>query len=384
MIPLAIPDLTGHESSYLQECITSTFVSSTGPFVNRFETLVAQAAGSAGAVALSSGTTGLHAALTAVGVGHGDLVILPSFTFIASANAIAHCGALPWLIDIDPERWTLDPELLAETLTREAVRSSSGQLIHRATGYRIAAIMPVHTLGLPATMGPLVQLGKEYGIPVIADGAAALGAQLNGQPVGHLGADLTVFSFNGNKTVTCGGGGAIVGQDRTLLDLVRHLTTTARCGENYDHDRVGFNYRMTNLQAAVGCAQMERLDHFVTAKRRIRARYDQELGSLPGWQTFPNPADSSSACWFSGGLIDGATEANMERMLSGLRAAGIGARPFWKPMHLQQPYRHAPCSRQTVTDSIAGRILTLPCSTNLTLADQDYVIGVVRSLLLDR
>ncbi|MBF0125285.1 MAG: aminotransferase class I/II-fold pyridoxal phosphate-dependent enzyme [Magnetococcales bacterium] len=385
MIPLAVPDLTGNESNYLQECITTTFVSSTGPFVNRFEQMVAQAAGSLDAVALSSGTTGLHAALTAVGVGHGDLVVLPAFTFIASANAIAHCGAMPWLVDIDPQRWTLDPTLLAEMLATETETGrQSKQLIHRVTGRRVAAIMPVHTLGLPAAMAPLTELGQQYGLPVIADGAAALGAQLNGQPVGNLGAVLTVFSFNGNKTVTCGGGGAIVGHDRNLIALVRHLTTTARCGEEYDHDRVGFNYRMTNLQAAVGCAQMERLPSLVAAKQRIRQRYDQELSQLPSWQTFPSPADSSSACWFSGGLIDGISPPQMRQLLADLREAGIGARPFWKPMHWQQPYREAPRSEQTVADAVAPRILTLPCSVNLTESEQEYVIEVVRSLLSNR
>ncbi|MBF0157758.1 MAG: aminotransferase class I/II-fold pyridoxal phosphate-dependent enzyme, partial [Magnetococcales bacterium] len=312
MIPLAVPDLSGNEALYLQECIRSGFVSSVGPFVVRLEGMVATIAASAAAVATSSGTTGLHAALTAVGVGRDDLVIVPALTFIASANAVAHCGADPWLMEIDPVSWTLDADRLAETLESSAERretdgrggerdepgsskATQERVIHRQSGRRVAAIMPVHTLGAAADMEKIVAVAHSWGLPVVADGAAALGSLYRGKPLGKSGADLTVFSFNGNKTVTAGGGGAVAGDDLPLLALVKHLTTTARVGEDYDHDRVGFNYRMTNLQAAVGCAQLERLPALLAAKRRIRAEYDAVLSEIPGLSPFPDPA------WATGG-----------------------------------------------------------------------------------
>ncbi|GAB0058867.1 GDP-perosamine synthase [Candidatus Magnetaquicoccaceae bacterium FCR-1] len=383
-IPLAEPDLTGNEARYLAECVESTFVSSVGPFVERFESMVAEASGATGAVAVSSGTCGLHAALTAVGVRAGDLVILPSLTFIASANAVAHCGATPWILDVDPLSWNLDPALVETCLATETTMHADGRVIHRESGRRVAAILPVHTLGLAAEMAPIVAAAKARGLPVIADAAAALGARQHGRPVGALGADLSVFSFNGNKTVTCGGGGAIVGDDPRLLALVRHLTTTARVGADYDHDRVGFNYRMTNLQAAVGCAQMERLERFVAAKRRIRAAYDAAFAALSDRVApFPEPAGNAGACWFSGFVDRRADPDGVAGLRARLKAAGIDARPFWKPIHLQPPYREAPRTPQPVCEGLWWRVVTLPCATALPEADQQRVILAVRALLTD-
>lgn len=379
MIPLAVPNLAGREAEYLQECVATTFVSTVGPFVSRFETMVAEAAGCAHAVATSAGTTGLHAALVAVGVRHGELVVLPSLTFIASANAIAHCGAQPWLLDVDPASWTLDPALLARVLAEQTHRRDDGAVIHTASGRRVAAIMPVHTLGMPADMDPIVAAAHAHGLPVVADSAAALGATYDGRPVGRLGADLSVFSFNGNKTVTAGGGGAVAGDDAALCALVRHLTTTARVGSDYDHDHVGFNYRMTNLQAAVGCAQMENLDRFVARKRAIRAHYDAAFADLPGLAAFPAPDWAASACWFSGFVM---TQGDPAALRQALRADGIDARPFWKPMHLQAPYRDAPRTAQTVAESLWARVVTLPCSTGITAAELDIVVAAVRRAVL--
>ena len=288
MIPLAIPNLSGNESRYLQECIDTAFVSSVGPFVDRFEHAVAKAAGAAHAVATASGTSGLHAALVAVGVGRDDLVVLPSWTFIASANAIHQCGATPWLFDVSAESWTLDPDQLAQAIDGETERRD-GCVLHRPTGRRVAAIMPVHTLGLPADMDPIAKTAADTGLPIVADAAAALGARYRGAPIGLANADLSVFSFNGNKTATSGGGGAVTGADERLCAQLRHLTTTARCSADYRHDVAGFNYRMTNLQAAVGVAQLERIDALVAAKRRIARLYDAELAGLDGVSPFPQP-----------------------------------------------------------------------------------------------
>lgn len=379
MIPLSTPDLSGNEARYLQQCIEDGFVSTAGPFVPRFEEAVALASGARQAVAIASGTSALHVALAALGVKQGDLVVLPSYTFIASANAISHAGATPWLFDIAADSWTLDPRLLTEKLESETRRVGT-EIVHRLSGRRVSAILPVYALGLPADMEPVVAIARQYGLPVLADAAAALGATYMGRPIGRLGADLSMISFNGNKTVTSGGGGAVIGDDPELMGLVRHLSTTARTGLDYTHDRVGYNYRMTNIEAAVGLAQMERADDLVTAKRRIRAAYDSALSGLPGVGLFPAPAWAEGACWFSG--ITLAPPAPLpERLRQVLSESGIEGRPFWKPMHLQEPYRDAPRTEMPVSDDIWKRVLTLPCSTHLKPEEQQKVIDVLTEAL---
>ncbi len=376
MIPLAAPHLAGNEARYLQECVDTNFVSSVGPFVDRFETLVAERAGAAHAVATNSGTAGLHAALLAAGVSRDELVVVPAFTFIATANAVSHCGAVPWLLDVTPTDWTLDPEQLARAFERET-RRDGGSLVHAASGRRVAAVLPVHALGAPADMDPIVALARAQRVPVVADAAAALGSLYRGEPPGALGADLSVFSFNGNKTVTAGGGGAVVGADAALCDRVRHLTTTGRRGDDYTHDVVAFNSRMTNLQAAVGCAQLEQLDVLVAAKRRIAGRYDEALADAPGVSLFPRASWAQSACWMSGVRVGGVPEL-VERLVE----RGIGARTFWKPIHLQPPYREAPREPLPVSEAIWAEILALPCSAGLTPEDQETVIEALRGCLV--
>ncbi|MBF0109171.1 MAG: aminotransferase class I/II-fold pyridoxal phosphate-dependent enzyme [Magnetococcales bacterium] len=377
MIPLAVPNLAGNEAAYLKECIDSGFVSSVGPFVGRFEQMVAEASGAPFAVATASGTAGLHVALRALGVGPGDLVLVPSLTFIASANAVSYCGAEPWLVDVDANGWNIDPGLMEELLHRECdIRC--GRVRHKTTGKPVTAIMPVHILGEPAPMDRIVTLAHHFQIPVVADGAAALGARYQGKNVGDLGADVTVFSFNGNKTITCGGGGAVVGHDEALLRKVRHLSTTARLGEAYDHDQVGFNYRLTNLQAAVGCAQLERLDHLVARKRWIREFYARSLGDIEDVSLFPRSLDGRSAAWFSGIVLDRATPDRVQDLRLFLRQQGIEAKPFWKPLHLQDPYRKALASRQMVSEGLWYRIVVLPCSTTITDAQLEQVVTEVR------
>jgi perosamine synthetase len=378
-IPLAEPDLSGNEARYLQECIETTFVSSVGPFVDRFEDMVATATRAPAAVAVSSGTTGLHAALTAVGVGHGDLVILPAYTFIASTNAVSHCGAAPWLFDIDRASWTLDPEQLRTILETETEHIGD-HLIHRDSGRRVAAIMPIYAFGLPADMDAICETAATFGLPVVADAAAAIGATYKGRGVGDLGATLSVFSFNGNKTVTAGGGGVISG-DEFLIKTVRHITTTAKTGPGYTHDQIGFNYRMTNLQAAVGCAQMERLDELVGAKRGIHRKYVAQLGDIPGLATFPAPSWAEGACWISGVIAPSDQDADQIR--GALNAVGFSAQPFWKPMHLQAPYADALAAPLPVTENLWYKIIPLPNSTNLSADAQDLIISALRQIIRD-
>lgn len=378
MIPLAVPNLSGNEKKYLDNCIDTTFVSSVGEYVNKFEDMVAEATGSNFAVATSCGTNGLHVALTAVGVNANDLVIIPSFTFIATANAIHQCGAMPWMMEIEESKWCLNPDLLCSELKNSCVRSAKGLLIHKATGKRVAAIMPVYTLGNIPNMSLIKSVADEYGLPVVADAACAIGAEYANAPFGTL-TDLSVLSFNGNKTVTCGGGGAVVGCCKELLDHVRHLTTTARVWPDYDFDEPGFNYRMTNIQAAVGVAQMEKMILFVRRKKYIRKHYEMGLALLKdkGFGLFPTTEGSS--CWFSGIILPEGSNLNDTKKISlCLKEAGIDARPFWKPIHLQKPYANCPRTDMRYTDSLWQRILTLPCSTGIS---DDELIKVEKSLI---
>ncbi len=380
MIPLCVPDLSGNEARYLQECVDSTFVSSVGPFVTQFEGAVAAAAGVTAVTAVSSGTTGLHLALMTVGVAAGDLVILPSLTFIASANAIAHCGASPWLMDVSPDSWALDPDLFRAALESKT-EQRNGETFHTTTGRRVKAVLPVYVMGQPADMDPIVETARQFGLAVVADGAAALGATYKDRLMGDLGADLTVISFNGNKTVTAGGGGAVCGNDEAIVAQARHLGTTARCGTEYDHDRVGYNYRMTNLQAAVGCAQMERVDDLVARKRAISRRYTAAFADIPGIGFFPSPDWADSACWFSGITLNETRPPAVAAVVEELRSRGINGRPFWKPIHLQKPYLSTPCEALPVCDAVWRSILTLPCSTGLSEADQDRIIDALKEVL---
>lgn len=375
MIPLAVPNLAGKEREYLNECIDTTFVSTVGPFVSRFESMISQASGYAHTVATSAGTTGLHAALLAVGVEPGNLVIVPGLSFIATANAVAHAHAQPWLLDISADTWTLDPARLAEALAQETSPGDDGRPVHRASGKRVAAILPVYTLGVPADMDAISAIARQYGLPIVADGAAGLGATYKHRPLGQTGADLTMFSFNGNKTVTAGGGGAVSGNDEALVKLVRHLTTTARVGADYDHDRVGFNYRMTNLQAAVGCAQMELLDRFVAKKQAIARFYDEAFRDLPNTTPFPSPDYAESACWFSGFSLKSGDSTSLRLAL---REQGIDARPFWKPIHFQAPFANCPRGSLHVCEDVWQRIVTLPCSTGITDEELATVAQAVR------
>lgn len=379
MINLAIPNLTGNERKYLNECIDTTFVSSVGQFVTRLENMLCDATKSKYAVATSSGTTGLHLALIGVGVKRDELVIIPSFTFIATANAVAHCCATPWCMDVSEESWTLDPQILQNELESQTF-IENGNVIHTKTKKRVAAIMPVYTLGTPADMDKINAIAKKYKLPVVADAAAAIGSKYKGNDIGML-ADLTVMSFNGNKTITCGGGGMVVGNNKEIIDRIRHISTTARVGAEYDHDMVGYNYRMTNVQAAIGCAQMERADEFVEKKMYIREFYNRKFNDLKGISVFANPEWSKSACWFSGIVIDDENLPKVKKICEYLKSHEIESRTFWKPVHLQQPYLEAPRSEVTITESLWHKILTLPCSTNISDEDMERVCAEVLNIL---
>jgi len=377
MIPLAIPNLAGNEAAYLQECISSGFVSSVGPFVSRFEEMVAKSAGTPGAVSTSAGTTGLHLALVCAGVRPGDVVIAPSFTFIATANAISHCGATPWLFDISADDWCLDPSLVRQQLDEKTEAREGGRFL-KGSGRRVAALLPVYTLGLIPDMKVFQRLSQDYQLPLIADAAPTIGATRDGLRAG-CHADISVFSFNGNKTITSGGGGALVSHNAKTLALAKHLSSTARVGDAYTHDAVGFNYRMTNVEAAVGCAQMEQLESFVSAKKRIRKAYAEQLQDLPWVSFFPEQPDKGNVSWFSGLVLEGAAKESFPRLAAHLNQAGIQCRPFWMPVHLQAPYSVAPRTDMPVCSALWNRVVVLPSSTSLTEQELKFVADTVRA-----
>ena len=361
-------------------CIDTTYVSSVGEFVDRIEIMMSEICGTRYGVATSSGTTGLHLSLTGCGVKRDELVIIPTFTFIATANAIAHCGAVPWLIDISLDSWTLDPIQLEQELEKNTVWDAE-RLIHKKTGQRIAAVMPVYTLGNIPNMEKIKEIAERYHLPVIADAAAAIGAEYKGEKIGGL-ADLTVFSFNGNKTVTAGGGGMIIGNDEELMRKLKHLSTTARVSEEYDHDMVGFNYRMTNIQAAVGCAQLERVGEFVRKKREIRAFYEQSFSRIQNISLFPAPEGEKSACWLSGIVLKEGGTDEVRKLCQELEEMGIEGRGFWKPIHLQKPYQGSVKAQSLDNASnLWKRILVLPCSTNISHNELKYAADAVKTII---
>lgn len=305
------------------------------------------------------------------------MVCIPAFTFIATANAVVHCGAEPWLIDIDEKSWTMDPELLERELAEKAYEKD-GKLFHRGSGKRIAAVMPVYTMGMPADMDRIRDVTDKYHLPLVADAAAAIGAKYKGRNIGNL-ADATVFSFNGNKTITCGGGGAIVGDNERIIERAKHIATTARVGQDYDHDMVGYNYRMTNLQAAVGCAQIERLEEFVIKKHYISDYYKEHLKGIPGIAFFPETDWGESVCWFTGLVLD--DTRNVREVCDRLADKEIQTKPFWKPVYMQKPYLHVEKSDMDVTEKIWRHILTLPVSTCLTEKQLESVVMAVKEIL---
>jgi len=374
-IALSEPLLAGNEAAYLQDCVDTNWVSSAGPYVERFERAVAATAGGGEAVATASGTAALHLALLVAGVRPGDLVLTSTLTFIASANAIAHAGADPVLVDAEPATWQMDPARVAAYLDRDCDAGAEGP-VERASGRRVAALMPVHILGHPVDMDPLLETARRHGLLVIEDATESLGADYKGRPVGSLG-DIACFSFNSNKLVTCGGGGMIVTGNRDWAARARHLSTQAKDDPvESTHDAVGYNYRMTSLQAAVGCAQMERFDELRAARRRIAATYRDAFADVAGLSFMPSADWADPVFWLSTVLIDADACGHDRRELHArLRETGIQTRPLWQPLHRGVVYGEAHRLGGEVAESIQDKALSLPSSCGLSAEAQARVIA---------
>jgi perosamine synthetase len=373
-IPSAEPFFGGNEGRYLQECLDSGWVSSAGPQVERFERAVAARTGSAHAVATQNGTAALHVALLACGVGPGDEVLLPSLTFIATANAVRYCGAEPVFMDCEPVAWGIDPVKVREFLDRRA-QIRAGVCVDRESGRTIRAILPVHVYGHAADIGPLLDLAAERSLVVIEDAAGAFGARYRGRAAGTLGR-AGCLSFNGNKIVTAGGGGMLLTEDAALARRARYLTTQAAEGDGpFVHGAVGYNYRLTGLQAALGLAQLEQIERFIAAKRRHARRYAETLAGLPGVRLLEQPSWSDSTFWMSAALLDPARYGPAPDLAARARAAGIGIRPLWLPLHRQEPYAACEAYRVDLAERLHATGVCLPSSVALTEEDQDAVVA---------
>lgn len=377
-IALAEPHLAGNEAKYLAECVETNYVSSVGPFVDRFEREFARFVGARYAVACSSGTAALHVALRVVGVAADDEVLVPTFTFIASANAVSYLGARPTFVDSEAETWNADPRLILDELQR---RQRVGLTLP-------AAVEVVHILGHPADVEELATECARLDIVIVEDAAEALGAtyvggSLDGRHVGLVGR-VGCFSFNGNKVMTTGGGGMIVTDDPDLARRAKHLTTQARVpGLQYDHDDVGYNYRLSNVAAALGVAQLERLPEFLAAKQRIAERYDAAFLGVDGITLPPDRPWARRSAWLYSIRLGNADVASL--VLNDLLSAGIGARHVWPPVHNMAPYRGANLiGPGTMAEGIAAATISLPSSVALAAADQNRVIEVVTAAVQPR
>lgn len=381
-IPLCVPELRGNEWAYLKECLDTNFVSSAGPFVERFERAFATRVGARYAISTTSGTAALHTALMVTGVQPDDEVLVSALTFIAPANAIRYVGAWPVFVDAAPDSWQMDPQKVRDFL-EHGCRQKHDILYNKATGRRIKAIMPVHILGHPVDMDPLLQIAQHYELIVIEDATESLGAQYKGHTVGHLG-DIACFSFNGNKLITTGGGGMVVTDNAAWGSQAKYLTTQAKDDPlEYIHGEIGYNYRLTNIQGALGCAQLEHLDAYISSKRRIAATYTQVFQEFPGLMPMPELAWASSVFWMYTVLVDSTQYGqNSRELLKQLAQANIQTRPLWQPLHLSPAHRGAYCTDCSVAEQLYRMALSLPCSVGLPPVDQNRVIHMVSSTVL--
>lgn len=363
-IPVASPALIGNEKKYVLDCIESSWISSNGAYIERFEAAFAEFCGTRHAIAVCNGTVALHVALLALGIGPGDEVIVPTLTFVATPNAVSYCGARPVFIDSEPDTWNLDVRQLESKITS-----------------RTKAIIPVHLFGHPVDMGPLLEVAARHNLFVIEDAAEAHGAEYKGQRVGGLG-HIGTFSFYGNKIITTGEGGMIVTNDDALARRMRQLK-----GQGQDFEKrywfpiLGYNYRMTNIQAAIGLAQLEKVDWHMQRRRENAQWYQELLGQQTMLRLQPEKPWAKNAYWMNSVVLDEKFPLTRDETMNALHERGVETRPFFYPMHSLPMYQdHAAGQTFPVAERVAARGFNLPSSANLTYADVTYVAEVLFSL----
>ena len=360
-LPVYEPLLTGNELTYVSDCIQSGWISSLGKYIAQFEILFAEFCGTRHAVAVSSGTTALHLALVSLGIGPGDEVIVPTLTFVATANAVRYTGATPVFVDSELDTWNIDPARIADGITPHT-----------------RAIIPVHVYGHPADMQPILELARKHNLFVIEDAAEAHGAEYKGKRVGSLGL-LNTFSFYGNKIITTGEGGMLTTDDDGLAEHARFLRDHAMSPEKrYWHTEVGYNYRITNLQAAVGVAQMERIDEFIQRKRWIAQAYNDYLHNIPGIILPPEASWARSVYWMYSVLFTDEFPINRDEAGRQLKQQGIDNRPFFYPIHIMPPYQQDLDLPNAIYLSQHG--INLPSAATLTEEDIQRVTSAIRKM----
>ena len=359
------PCFSGNESKYVQQCIDSNFVSSVGKFVDRFEKELAEYTGAKYAVAVVNGTAALHISLLIAGVKPGDEVLVPALSFVATANAVRYCGAKPNFVDSEERTFGMDPEALRNYLQCNT-EQQSGKCVNHNTGCHVRAMIPVHIFGHPCDIEGLLSVASEYNITLIEDASESIGSTFQGKHAGTFGL-LGTLSFNGNKIITTGGGGAILTDDQDLAKLAKHLTTTAKLKHRWEyiHDEIGYNYRMPNLNAALGCAQLKQLPDFLASKRRLFVRYQKAFQSIPQVRLISEPEGSQSNYWLQTMLLDESVVDQRVNILESTNNVGLMTRPVWSLLNKLAPYADCPSARITVAESLERRIINLPSSAGL-------------------
>jgi len=365
-IALHEPKFNGNESIYLQKCLASTFVSSVGPFVNDFEDQLKKYTGSKHAIAVVNGTAALHIALLVAGIKPDEEVILPALTFVATANAVRYCNAIPHFVDTSYTTLGMDPKSLGMYLSSNCV-IRSGQCINKISGRVIRAVIPMHTFGHPVQIDKLLDVANEFHLTVIEDAAESLGSTWRGQHTGTFGL-LGTLSFNGNKIITTGGGGAVLTDNSELASRAKHLSTTAKIAHRwaFDHDEIGFNYRMPNINAALGLAQLEQLSGFIASKRLLFEQYKQVFKDSVGVKLFSEPIDCFSNYWLQTLIIDSEFSDQREEILNETNNSGFMTRPCWNLLPTLIPYKYCPCAPIPVATDLVTRIINIPSSSFLS------------------
>ncbi|MGG3563602.1 LegC family aminotransferase [Neobacillus rhizosphaerae] len=358
-IPLHEPTFNEREIQLVTDCIATGWVSSVGKYVDQFEKMLAEYTGVKRAVAIMNGTAALHIALKIAGVQANDEVFIPSLTFVATANAVTYLQAIPHFVDVSKETLGMDPVKL-EAYILEIGKMENGQLINKQTGRIIRAVVPMHTFGHSVDIDPLVELCELYNIVLVEDAAESLGTFYKGKHTGGFGL-VGALSFNGNKIVTTGGGGAILTNDEMLADYAKHITTTAKIPHRweYRHDVIGYNYRMPNINAALGCAQLEKMDKFLSSKRMLTEHYQKLFNNQRGVKFFAEPEFSKSNYWLQTILIDPQLHTRND-ILDKLNDEGVMSRPIWTPIHELEPYSNCPKADLDVTHELNKRIINIP------------------------
>lgn len=365
IIGLHEPFFEGREWKYVKECLDTGWVSSVGKFVDRFEKKLAEYTGVKGAIAVVNGTCALHLALKLAGVKTGDEVIVPTLTFVATANAVSFTGATPHFVDSEESTLGLDPYKL-EIYLNEISEIRNGACYNKLTGKRIAAVVPMHVFGHPVDLDPLFEVCKNFKLILIEDAAESLGSFYKGKHTGNWG-KLSVLSFNGNKIITTGGGGAILTNDPGIADRAKHLSTTAKIPHKweYNHNEIGYNYRLPNINAALGCAQMENLPKFIEEKRNLAKRYQSAFENIKGIRFFIEPAHAQSNYWLNAILLEQGHEHERDTILQTFNDNGIQARPVWTLLNKLPMYKTCPKMNLTTAESLEARLINIPSSAGL-------------------